>query len=126
MNIIDSIFYNIISACEIIQRRIWSYGDSVYGERVLRAFLSILAALIFFITIKLSIHVYLSSIIALSPLIYYFFFIRKDTEERYEFALLKFKSLPRWMKNTYFSAISLIFIILPLAIVILILVNIYA
>lgn len=126
MNIIDRLFYNIISACEIIQRRIWGYGDSVWGDRVLKAILSILAAPLFIIPMKLSIPIYLSSIIALSPLIYYFFFIGKDNEDRYELAFLKFTSLPKWIRNTYIGLISLLFVILPLAIVLLILINLYA
>ena len=123
MKIIDNIFYNIICASEIIQRRIWGYGDSGWGNRVLRTLLSFLAIILWIIPLKLSIPMYISSIIALTPFIYYFFFIGRESESKYELAFFKFTSLPKWVKNTYFGVISLLFVVLPFAIVLLILIN---
>ncbi|MBG6235205.1 hypothetical protein IWX76_001773 [Pedobacter sp. CAN_A7] len=126
MKIIDNIFYNIICASEIIQRRIWGYGDSVWGDRVLRTLLSFLAIILWIIPLKLSIPMYISSIIALTPFIYYFFFIGRESESKYELAFLKFTSLPKWVRNTYIGLISFIFVILPFAIILLIFVDMYA
>ena len=114
--IIDSFFYNVISACEIIQTKTFGFGNYTWGFSVLRATMAILTFSLFVLLMKLLNNVWISSILAAIPIGYFFYFSVRDTESQYQDELIKFKLLPEVVKRIYYAAVILVFIILPLTI----------
>ena len=114
--IIDSFFYNVISACEIIQTKIYGLGTYSWGFSVLRAIMAIFTFGLFILLMKLFSNVWISSILAAIPIGYFFYFSVRDTESQYQDELVKFKSLPKVVKRIYYAAVIIFFIILPLTV----------
>jgi len=114
--IVDGFFYNVISACEIIQTKIFGFGNYTWGFTVLRGTMVILTFSLFVLLMKLLNNVWISSILSAIPIGYFFYFSVRDTESQYQDELIKFKSLPEVVKRIYYAAVILVFIILPLTI----------
>ena len=114
--IIDSFFYNVISACEIIQTKIYGLGTYSWGFSVLRAIMAIFTFGLFILLMKLFSNVWISSILAAIPIGYFFYFSVRDTESQYQDELIKFKLLPEVVKRIYYAAVIIFFIILPLTV----------
>ena len=69
---INRFFYNVISACEIIQTKIYGFGNYTWGISVLRATMVILTFSLFILLMKLFSNVWISSILAAIPIGYFF------------------------------------------------------
>lgn len=123
---IYSIFDHIYSACFIIQQKIFGrFACESWGSRILRATLVILAfSMMAFLNRyfnNLFIVVICPVLICFGPLFHYY---KTNKSIGLDIILSNFKKLPSFIQFFFIGYVLLLFIILPLFIILLILLNI--
>lgn len=117
-----SIFDHIYSACFIVQQKIFGrFAREIWGSRVLRATLGILAffmmALLNRYINNLFIVVICPILICFGPLIHYY---AKNRNKDLDIMLGRFKKLPSIIRSIFVGYVWLLFIVIPIFIILLI------
>jgi len=118
MNIINNVFYNVLSAAAVIQRFLFRRYFSLSGYRILRAILSCIAVILFLWVFRLTGHPFLAQLVSIIPIAYLFIFIRQDKEGRLEEKIAEFKAGSRIIRIFYCSLIIFLFFLIPAALLI--------